>query len=98
MGYAGLVVTFPFVWAVLTILFSPHAAWAWTCLLLQPCAALLPGRRENVLRDAQLLRDFWLIPLRDALALAIWVASFAGHKILWRGIKFELKDGKLRPA
>ncbi len=99
-GYAGLVITFPFVWAVLTILFSPHAAWAWILLgitaAMRGVVAWAGGKA--VLRDAQLLRDFWLIPLRDALALAIWVASFAGHKILWRGIEFELKDGKLRPA
>ena len=99
-GYAGLVITFPFMWAVLTILFSPHAAWAWILLAITAAmrGVVAWAGGKAVLRDAQLLRDFWLIPLRDALALAIWVASFAGHKILWRGIEFELKDGKLRPA
>ena len=63
---------------------------------MRAAVALIAGK--TILQDSQLKRDFWLIPLRDVFALAIWVASFVGHKILWRGIEFELKDGKLRPA
>jgi hypothetical protein len=64
--------------------------------MMRAAVAWIGGK--TILQDPRLKRDFGLIPLRDALALAIWVASFAGHKILWRGIEFELKDGKLRPA
>jgi ceramide glucosyltransferase len=99
-GYAGLIVTFPLVWAAFAVLFSAGAAWSWTLLaataLMRAAVALTAGK--TILQDPQLKRDFWLIPLRDVLALAVWAASFAGHKILWRGIEFELKDGKLRPA
>ena len=99
-GYAGMVVTFPLVWAALAVLFSAGATWSWALLAvtaaMRAAVAWVGGR--NVLADRQLLRDFWLVPLRDVLALAIWIASFAGHKIVWRGIEFELKDGKLRPA
>jgi ceramide glucosyltransferase len=99
-GYAGLIVTFPLVWAALAVLFSGGSTWSW--LLLASTAlmrsAVTWGGGKTILQDPELKRDFWLIPLRDALALAIWAASFAGHKILWRGIEFELKDGKLRPA
>ena len=99
-GYAGLVVTFPLVWAAFAVLFSAGASWSWILLaatvLMRAAVALTAGK--TILQDPQLKRDFWLIPLRDVFALAIWVASFAGHKILWRGIEFELKDGKLRPA
>ena len=99
-GYAGLIVTFPLVWAAFAVLFSAGSPGSW---LLLACAALLRSAvawvgAKRILQDPQLARDFWLIPLRDALALAIWVASFAGHTISWRGIEFELKDGKLRPA
>ncbi len=99
-GYAGLIVTFPLVWAAFAVLFSDGAPWSWILLaamaLMRSAVAWVGAKR--ILQDPQLARDFWLIPLRDALALAIWAASFAGHKILWRGIEFELKDGKLRPA
>ncbi len=99
-GYAGLIVTFPLVWAAFAVLFSVGAAWSWILLAATALmrAAVAVTAAGAALDDPQLKRDFWLIPLRDALALAIWAASFAGHKIRWRGIEFELKDGKLRPA
>ncbi len=99
-GYAGLIVTFPLVWAAFAVLFSAGATWSWWLLaataLMRAAVALTAGK--TILQDPQLNRDFWLIPVRDAFALAIWAASFTGHKILWRGIEFELEDGKLRPA
>jgi ceramide glucosyltransferase len=36
-----------------------------------------------------------LLPLRDLVALLIWIASLAGHKVVWRGDSFMLKGGKL---
>lgn len=99
-GYAGLIVTFPLVWAAFAVLFSAGSTWSWLLLaataLMRSAVAWVGAKR--ILQDPQLTRDFWLVPLRDALALAIWATSFTGHKILWRGIEFELKDGKLRPA
>lgn len=100
LGYAGLIITFPLVWAILAVLLSAGVGWSWVLLAsaaLTRSAVALVGAK-TILQDSQLSRDFWLIPLRDAIALAIWAGSFAGHKILWRGIEFELKDGKLRPA
>jgi ceramide glucosyltransferase len=36
-----------------------------------------------------------LLPLRDLVALLIWIASLAGHTVVWRGDSFRLKDGRL---
>jgi ceramide glucosyltransferase len=99
-GYAGLIVTFPLVWSALAVLLSAGSTWSWllmTATALTRSAVAWVGAKR-ILQDSQLTRNFWLIPLRDALALTIWATSFTGHKILWRGIEFELKDGKLRPA
>jgi ceramide glucosyltransferase len=48
-----------------------------------------------VLRDSQLLRHLWLLPVRDLVAVLVWIASFAGHTVTWRGDRFELKNGRL---
>ena len=36
-----------------------------------------------------------MLPLRDLVALLVWIASLAGHNVVWRGDSFMLKDGKL---
>ena len=78
-GYAGLIVTFPLVWAALAVLLSAGAAWSWWLLAIAAAlrALLAAIAATKVLRDRQFVRDGWLIPLRDVLALFIWIASFA---------------------
>jgi ceramide glucosyltransferase len=51
-----------------------------------------------VLRDSQTWRGLPLIPLRDAVAMMVWLMSFAGHTVSWRGDVFHLRDGKLKKA
>jgi ceramide glucosyltransferase len=95
--YFGLIVTFGLAWGILAALATPGAWWAWAALaivaLLRVIAAVAIGR--GVLDDPCVLRDLWLLPLRDFAALAVWLASFAGNEIEWRGLKFRVRDGKL---
>jgi ceramide glucosyltransferase len=96
-GYFGLVLTFGFLWSCVVVLASGGARWAWALagatLLLRAAVALLVGR--GVLRDRQLLRQLWLLPVRDLVAVGVWMASLVGHTVNWRGDRFELKNGKL---
>jgi ceramide glucosyltransferase len=52
----------------------------------------------EVLGDHEVLPRLWLLPLRDVVAMGIWVAGFAGHTIVWRGERFVLKNGRLTKA
>jgi ceramide glucosyltransferase len=52
----------------------------------------------EVLGDRQVLPSLWLIPLRDVVAMGLWVAGFAGNTIVWRGERFAVKHGKLENA
>jgi ceramide glucosyltransferase len=96
-GYLGLIFTFGLPWALLALTASGGALWASITLaitlLFRFAAALVVGR--GVLQDRQILRDAWLIPLRDLLAVAVWFASLGGHTVTWRGDRFRLKNGKL---
>ncbi len=96
--YFGLVVTFGLAWGILGVIAEPGGWWAWAALLAmliaRAVAAVVIG--EKVLRDRQIGRDWWLIPLRDLVALGVWVASFFGNTVVWRGEKFRLGDGKLK--
>ena len=96
--YLGLIVTFGLPWAILAVLF--WLSW-WSCLVLalavvaRFASAIFVGR--GVLDDDQVGRDLWLLPLRDFVALIIWIASFMGNTVEWRGLSFRLRNGKLEP-
>jgi len=96
-GYVGLGVTFCVPWAVLTCVASGFALWSFALLSLVMLArvsvALAVG--VGVLGEGQVLRDLWLLPLRDFLGLGFWVWSFAGDTVVWRGERFRLKGGLL---
>jgi ceramide glucosyltransferase len=96
-GYVGLVTTFGLFWGILTVVFAQAVPWSWAVLgmtaLLRLAVAIAVGR--FVLRDRALLRSLWLIPLRDLIAVGVWVTSFFGHTVSWRGERFELKNGRL---
>ncbi|MGA9567620.1 MAG: bacteriohopanetetrol glucosamine biosynthesis glycosyltransferase HpnI [Candidatus Korobacteraceae bacterium] len=95
--YFGLIVSFGLAWGILAVLAAPEKWWTWATLgviaAFRIIAAVTIGR--GVLEDPCVLRDLWLLPLRDFLALAVWLASFAGNEVEWRGLKFRVKDGKL---
>lgn len=96
-GYAGLIFTFGVPWALLALVFSSAAAWAWQLLVItllsRLAVAVMVGRK--VLRDDQVAGLLWLVPVRDMFALFIWISSFTGRTVAWRGDSFYLKDGKL---
>jgi ceramide glucosyltransferase len=50
---------------------------------------------SSLLEDRQVIPALALLPIRDLIALAVWIASFAGHKVSWRGDKFKLQNGRL---
>jgi len=96
-GYVGLVTTFGLTWGLLNLLLAHDAAWSWAVLgfllLLRIAVAVKVGR--GVLRDRQVAGQLWLLPLRDLIAVAVWIVSFVGRTVTWRGDRFELRDGRL---
>jgi len=50
----------------------------------------------GILRDGQVLRDLWLLPLRDCFGLGFWAWSYASDVVVWRGERFRLRAGRLR--
>jgi ceramide glucosyltransferase len=97
LGYVGMVVTFGLPWAILNLIACGFGLESIALLSLAIAArvtvALAAG--VGILRDRQVLRDLWLLPLRDFCALGVWIWSFAGNSVQWRGETFLLKQGKL---
>ena len=96
-GYVGLGITYCIPWAVLNCIASGFALWSFTLLslviLARVSVALTVG--VGLLRDEQVLRDIWLLPLRDFFGLGFWAWSFASHTVVWRGEGFKLDRGRI---
>lgn len=96
-GYLGLLFTFLLPWAFATLLASGFALWSLTlfsvALLVRMLVALNVG--VSLLRDAQVLRDVALIPVRDVFGLMFWAWSYASDVVIWRGERFRLHRGVL---
>ncbi|HEY6769705.1 MAG TPA: bacteriohopanetetrol glucosamine biosynthesis glycosyltransferase HpnI [Candidatus Sulfotelmatobacter sp.] len=96
-GYFGLIFTFGLVWAVLCVLATTAAFWSWGLLFLIVLLRCLMAAfvDEEILHGHRFLCDLWLLPVRDMAAAAVWLASYAGNTVTWRGERFGLKNGKL---
>jgi ceramide glucosyltransferase len=96
-GYRGLILTYALPWAILLAVLAPHLWWAWTLLIATLAARIAVALSVGwaTLHDTNVLRDLWLLPLRDLLALAIWIWSYADDTVIWRGEKFRLKKGRM---
>ena len=99
-GYVGLIFTHGLSWALLNVLasgLSPVSLWLLgLSFFLRLAQAMTVG--AAVLGDHDVLPNLWLLPIRDVVAMGLWVAGFAGDTIVWRGERFALKNGKLLKA
>ncbi len=96
-GYAGLIFTHGLGWAIVNVAasgLSPLSLWLLgLSFFLRLAQAMTVG--AGVLGDHEVLASLWLLPLRDVIAMGLWVAGFAADTIVWRGERFTLKHGKL---
>jgi len=99
-GYIGLLFTHGLPLALLNVIasgLSPISLWIFAMsLFLRLSLAMTVG--AEVLGDHQVLASLWLLPLRDVIAMGLWIAGFASNTIVWRGNRFTLKNGKLERA
>jgi len=84
-------------WPLLWLALKPApaaGAVAGVCLLVRMAAAFDLERRLS--RTGAHLVYVWLAPVKDALQVVIWLLSFLGNRIEWRGIRMRLRrDGTL---
>ena len=96
-GYAGLLFTHTLPLAAINVIASGASflsVWLF-CLAFFLRLGMAMQVGAGVLGDRQVLMNLWLLPVRDAVGFLIWIWSFAGNTIEWRGERFVLKAGKL---
>jgi ceramide glucosyltransferase len=96
-GYLGVITTFGLPWAVLSAICAGNNVWFLALLALVFAlrmihAAALCG---PVLGDGESMRRLWLVPLRDFVGLGVWIVSWFGSTVSWRGERFRLHNGTL---
>ncbi|MHB1673832.1 MAG: bacteriohopanetetrol glucosamine biosynthesis glycosyltransferase HpnI [Acidobacteriaceae bacterium] len=97
LGYFGLLMTFGLPWAMANAIASAASLDSIALLSVMLCVrfAMALSVGVGVLGDQGTLRDLWLLPLRDVVALGVWFWSFADDAVVWRGERFHLRRGKL---
>ena len=99
-GHLGLVFTFGLPWALLAIAVAPTVTTALVYLggyfLCRVLLTWFVGIRG--LKQSGLWQKMPLIPIWDATAFLIWLASFTRRTIRWRGVDYILRDGTLKLA
>jgi ceramide glucosyltransferase len=100
-GHAGSVLTQPLAFAALGLVLALFSAGAviWSAIAVL-CVALAARIFCARVADSTLGVPLgaWLVPLRDALSLAVFVHSFLGRRVRWRGHLFKVAaDGRLVP-
>jgi ceramide glucosyltransferase len=99
-GYAGLILTYGLATSMLLLLALGGTLFGWTLVaiitLVRFAAAIFAG--VVLMRDRTLLKSLWLVPLRDWLGFLVWLFSFGGNQIYWRGQRFVVRrDGTITP-
>jgi ceramide glucosyltransferase len=96
-GHFGLLFTQGLPWSIAAFLAHPTGAVALAFFggyaLCRVAMTWLTGIRG--LKQPRFWREVPLIPVWDAIAAGIWLASFFRSTIRWRGADYFIRDGKL---
>jgi ceramide glucosyltransferase len=96
-SYLGLIFAQGLFWTILGMFLAPLTwmkwAYAIAYALLRTDAALSVGARG--MGDSLLRRKPWLLPIRDAFAFVVWLASFFPRRVHWRDREFVVRQKKL---
>jgi len=98
-GHIGLVFTWGLPWTLVAIAVHPTlevvAIFVGAYAVLRVAMAWLIGIRG--MKEESFWRKLPLIPVWDALAFGIWLASFTRTTIRWRGVDYKIRDGAFVP-
>jgi ceramide glucosyltransferase len=93
VAYAGSLITFPLPLAIIGAAFHPAAGIA-LALVALTTRIVVAGVVDTVARASTAPK--WLLPARDFLSLAIFVASYAARSVDWRGSHLTMgPDGRI---
>jgi ceramide glucosyltransferase len=98
-GHFGLIFSQGLAWTLFALAIAPNRVVAVAYVViycgLRCVMAWLIGFRGM---NDPMAKKLWLLPVRDAFAFVVWLASFFPQRIHWRGQEFYIRDKRLVPA
>jgi len=99
-GHLGLVFTQGLPWTILAALVAPSVPIALAYVAAYTMLRSEMARNVGVwgMQDRALRAKLALLPVRDAFAFMVWLASFFPQRIRWRDKEFYVRNRRLVPA
>lgn len=96
-SYLGLLFTQGLPWTLLAMAIAPAGKVAAGFLLAYLVLRLTMAWVVGVwgIQDQVLRKRLWLVPLRDLIYFAVWVAGFLSNRVQWGGLQFEVRNGEM---
>jgi ceramide glucosyltransferase len=99
-GHLGLIFTQGLPWTILAALVAPSATIALAYVAAYVVLRSEMARSVGVwgMQDRALRAKLALLPVRDAFAFVVWLASFFPQRIRWRDKEFHVRNRRLVPS
>lgn len=95
IGYLGSIVAHPLPLALIGVLLGSDDALVLAAIALA-CRTVLCLCVEHAFGLGR--QPYWLIPVRDLISFAVFVASYFGSTVTWRGFSYDVDaDGRMLP-
>ena len=100
LSYVGLLFTQGLPWVLLACIVAPSkwiaGAYLIAYLILRFAMAWVVGVWG--VGDEVLRRRIWLVPVRDAIHFAVWLASFGSNRVRWGSEEYVIRRGQMVPV
>jgi ceramide glucosyltransferase len=95
LGYAGSIAAHPLPWALIAALLGAGSTAFLPAIAI---AVVSIGCRVALLRQVERAyalppQAYWLVPARDLLSFILFVVSFFGRDVSWKGHRYRMVAG-----
>jgi ceramide glucosyltransferase len=94
LPYAASALQFSLLWSAVTLAFSGGAWWGWLLFAVVLLSRHALARRIDAALGLARAGDAWLFLLRDFFSGLIYIASYGGATVQWRGQTMRADPGK----
>ena len=91
LGYCGTIISHPLPLALISVSLGGGAEAFLIAALALACRGALCLSVEHAFGLQR--QPYWLLPFRDLLSFAVFVLSFFGTSVSWRGARYRLRQG-----